>query len=173
MAHERLSPRQRMIGMMYLILTAMLALNVSKEAVEAFKRVDKSLTITLANYTKKNNLIYSEFDRAAAENPLKAGKFKTLAYDLKTRADEVYDYIQGLKIEIITTAEGKKTKAVQGNEVNIDEVKKPTYLHRYLSAPMREGKQQLLSSLFQITVSSSLQLSTARIRQPKKQYAKV
>ncbi len=34
MAHEKLSPRQKMIGMMYLVLTAMLALNVSKEAVE-------------------------------------------------------------------------------------------------------------------------------------------
>ena len=67
MAHERLSPRQKMIGMMYLILTAMLALNVSKEAVEAFKKVDKSLTTTLANYIKKNNLIYEEFTRAAAE----------------------------------------------------------------------------------------------------------
>ena len=33
---------------MYLILTAMLALNVSKEAVEAFKKVDKSLTQTIS-----------------------------------------------------------------------------------------------------------------------------
>jgi len=113
-----------MIGMMYLILTAMLALNVSKEAVEAFKKVDKSLTTTLANYIKKNNLIYSEFDRAAAEFPAKATKYKTAAYEVKTRADEVYDYIQDLKIQIITEAEGKDTKAVQGSEINIDEVKK-------------------------------------------------
>jgi hypothetical protein len=41
MAHERLSPRQKMIGLMYLILTAMLALNVSKEAVEAFKKLTR------------------------------------------------------------------------------------------------------------------------------------
>ena len=74
MAHEKLSPRQKMIGMMYLVLTAMLALNVSKEAVEAFKKVDKGLTLTVSNYAIKNNLIYSEFDRAAAENPTKAGK---------------------------------------------------------------------------------------------------
>src|SRR5512135_1780203 len=122
MAHERLSPRQKMIGMMYLILTAMLALNVSKEAVEAFKKVDKSLTTTLANYIKKNNLIYSEFDRAAAENPTKAGKYKTLAYEVKTRADEVYNYIQDIKVQIVTEAEGKDSPAVQGNEINIDEV---------------------------------------------------
>jgi len=109
---------------MYLILTAMLALNVSKEAVEAFKKVDKGLTLTVANYELKNNLIYSEFDRAAAENPAKAGKYKTTAYQVKERADEAFNYLQGLKIEIITTAEGPETPAVKGNEVIIEEVKK-------------------------------------------------
>jgi len=124
MAHEKLSPRQRMIGMMYLVLTAMLALNVSKEAVEAFKKVDAGLTLTVANYAIKNNLIYSEFDRAAAENPAKAGKFKTAAYQVKERADEAFNFIQGLKIEIINTAEGPENLAVKGNEVNIEEVKR-------------------------------------------------
>ena len=124
MAHERLSPRQKMIGMMYLILTAMLALNVSKEAVEAFKKVDKSLTTTLANYIKKNNLIYEEFTRAAAENPTKAGKYKNTAYEVKARADEVVSYIQDLKKEIIYEAEGPDTPAIQGDEVIIEEVKK-------------------------------------------------
>ncbi|MGD0340199.1 MAG: hypothetical protein ABSA76_00625 [Bacteroidales bacterium] len=67
MAHEKLSPRQKMIGMMYLVLTAMLALNVSKEAVKAFKRVDEGLMTTVKNYSIKNNLIYAEFTRADAE----------------------------------------------------------------------------------------------------------
>jgi gliding motility-associated protein GldM len=124
MGHDKLSPRQKMIGMMYLVLTAMLALNVSKEAVEAFKKVDKGLTLTVANYIKKNNLIYSEFDRAAAENPAKAGKYKTSAYAVKERADEAFNYLQDLKIEIITTAEGDETPAVKGREVIIEEVKK-------------------------------------------------
>jgi len=113
-----------MIGMMYLVLTAMLALNVSKEAVEAFKKVDKGLTLTVANYALKNDLIYREFDRAAAENPAKAGKYKTLAYQVKERADEAFNFIQGLKIEIINTAEGPETTAVKGNEVLIEEVKR-------------------------------------------------
>jgi gliding motility-associated protein GldM len=96
MAHERLSPRQKMIGMMYLILTAMLALNVSKDAVEAFKKVDRSLTTTLANYVIKNNLIYEEFNKAASENPTKASKYRTSALDVKSRADEIYNFIQDL-----------------------------------------------------------------------------
>ena len=124
MAHEKLSPRQKMIGMMYLVLTAMLALNVSKEAVEAFKKVDKGLTLTISNYAIKNNLIYKEFERAAAENSAKAGKFRTTALQVKERADEAYNFVHGLKIEIITKAEGTKTPAVKGNEVFIDEVVK-------------------------------------------------
>jgi gliding motility-associated protein GldM len=125
MAHEKLSPRQKMIGMMYLVLTAMLALNVSKEAVEAFKKVDKGLTQTIANYTLKNDVIYRDFDRAAAENPAKAGKYKTAAYQVKERAEEAFNYIQGLKIEIIKKAEkDPETPAVKGNEVIIEEVRR-------------------------------------------------
>ena len=125
MAHEKLSPRQKMIGMMYLVLTAMLALNVSKEAIEAFKKVDNGLTQTIANYKLKNDLIYREFDRAASENPAKAGKYKTVAYQVKERADEAFDFIQGLKIEIIKKAEkDPETPAIKGNEVIIDKLEK-------------------------------------------------
>ena len=124
MAHERLSPRQKMIGMMYLVLTAMLALNVSKEAVEAFKKVDKGLTQTIANYAIKNDLIYKDFSRAAEENPAKAGKYKTAAYQVKERADEAFNFIQGIKIEIINKADGPENLAVKGNEVIVEEVRR-------------------------------------------------
>jgi len=108
---------------MYLILTAMLALNVSKEAVEAFKKVDKSLTATLANYVIKNNLIYEEFNKAASENPTKAGKYRTTALEVKSRADEISQFIQDLKVEIIKTAE-PDSKAIVGNEIDIELVKR-------------------------------------------------
>jgi gliding motility-associated protein GldM len=110
---------------MYLVLTAMLALNVSKEAVEAFKKVDKGLTQTIANYTLKNDVIYRDFVRAAEENPAKAGKYKTAAFQVKERAEEAFNFIQGLKIEIIKKAEkDPETPAVKGNEVIIEEVKR-------------------------------------------------
>ncbi len=135
---------------MYLILTAMLALNVSKEAVEAFKRVDKSLTTTLANYVVKNKTIYAEFDRAAAENPTKAGKYKTTAYEVKSRADEVFTYIQDLKKEIILTAEGKDTKAIRGDLIIIDSVKKidePNVPSQILIGANEQGKAHALKAL--------------------------
>ncbi|MZQ80363.1 MAG: gliding motility protein GldM [Bacteroidales bacterium] len=125
MAKGKETPRQKMIGMLYLILTAMLALNVSKEAVEAFRKVDQSLTKTTANYIKKNNLTYAAFDAAAADNPEKAGPWKEKAYDVKLRANELYDYIQDLKVEIVTTAEGVDSKALlPDNQIDINKIKK-------------------------------------------------
>jgi gliding motility-associated protein GldM len=126
MAHERLSPRQKMIGMMYLVLTAMLALNVSKEAIEAFKNVDKGLTQTIALYSNKNDNIYKDFDRAASENPIKAGKLRSQAYEVKQRADEAYNFIQDLKIEIINKAEGTgpSNLVVKGRNIYVDEIDK-------------------------------------------------
>lgn len=125
MSKGKETPRQKMIGMMYLILTAMLALNVSKEAVEAFKRVDQGLTKTTANYIKKNDLTYAAFDVAAAENPEKAGQWKTKAYEVKARADELFNYIQDLKVEIITKAEGKESEALlPDNQIDITKVKR-------------------------------------------------
>jgi gliding motility-associated protein GldM len=125
MSKGKETPRQKMIGMMYLILTAMLALNVSKEAVEAFKKVDMSLTKTTANYIKKNDITYAAFDVAAAENPEKAGKWKTKAYEVKTRADEIFNYMQDLKVEIITKAEGPESEALlPNNQIDISKVKR-------------------------------------------------
>ena len=47
-------PRQKMINIMYLVLTAILALNVSAEVIEAFKTVDKSLINSNTNIIKSN-----------------------------------------------------------------------------------------------------------------------
>ncbi len=124
MAHGKETPRQKMIGMMYLVLTAMLALNVSKEAVKAFVKVDQALTLTVANYAKKNDLIYKDFDRAAAENPTKAGKYKTAAYAVKERADETFNFMQDLKITIINKGDGPGNAAVSGREVFTEKILK-------------------------------------------------
>ena len=124
MAHGKETPRQKMIGMMYLVLTALLALNVSKEAVEAFKLVDEGLTRTTANFSLKNNMTYQEFDRAAAENEAKAGPWRDAAYEVRDRSNEISEYIQTLKIMIITKSEGKDSEALDGNEVITENIKK-------------------------------------------------
>ena len=124
MAHEKLSPRQKMIGMMYLVLTAMLALNVSKEAVKAFMKVEEGLTKTIKNYEQKNKEIYDMFETKYAENPVRGGPARAKALQVKQLSDELFDWIQNEKIKIIVAGEGTKAKSIHGKEINIYEVEK-------------------------------------------------
>ncbi len=124
MAHGKETPRQKMIGMMYLVLTALLALNVSKEAVEAFKRVDEGLTKTTANFMQKNAVVYSDFDAKAIANPTKAGPWVKIAHSVRGRSNELYDYIQALKVEIVKKAEGENSEALDGTHVITEHIKR-------------------------------------------------
>ena len=65
MAGGKLSPRQKMINMMYLVLTALLALNVSKEVLNSFFEVNKGIERTTTNFDLKNGDTYADFDNAA------------------------------------------------------------------------------------------------------------
>ena len=104
-----------MIGMMYLVLMALLALNVSKEVLEAFVLVDESLTKTTENSSTKNELFYQRFEMSNAENPVKAGPWKAKADEVKRQSDALHTMIQDLKIEIIKASDGDDAKAVGEN----------------------------------------------------------
>ncbi|MEO8854815.1 MAG: gliding motility protein GldM, partial [Ginsengibacter sp.] len=60
-------PRQKMINVMYLVLTAILALNVSHEVIDAFKVVDKSLITSNTNITASNNTLYKSLEDKLTE----------------------------------------------------------------------------------------------------------
>ncbi|MCD4833877.1 MAG: gliding motility protein GldM [Bacteroidales bacterium] len=101
MAHGKETPRQKMIGMMYLVLTAMLALNVSVEVLDAFGAVDEGLIKTSKNYTEKNQVLYSDFNQQYVQNETKVKPWKDKADEVKRMSDELFEYIQELKREII------------------------------------------------------------------------
>jgi gliding motility-associated protein GldM len=107
MAHKKETPRQKMIGMMYLVLTALLALNVSKDILDAFALVDKGLTTTTENFSDKNKHLYDNFTKLALSNPTKVRPWQKKAEQVSTRANELYNYIQTLKIRIIMRADSK------------------------------------------------------------------
>ena len=120
MAHGKETPRQKMIGMMYLVLTAMLALNVSKEVLDAFTLVDGGLTTTIQNFAAKNDGLYSKFNLAFEQNPEKVGDWKTKAEELKTRSDELYEFMNECKVEIVSI---KDEDAVHEGGVHLADVK--------------------------------------------------
>jgi gliding motility-associated protein GldM len=101
-------PRQKMINMMYLVLTALLALNVSAEILNAFKTVNKSLETTNATVNKSTETILKSLndkktDPSTAE---KANLWYPKAEMAVNYTKTVYSYIQGLKAEILKQAGG-------------------------------------------------------------------
>ena len=100
------TPRQRMIGMMYLVLTAMLALNVSKEIIEAFVVVDE----TLVNSTN-NTILTIESDHSflvrqkAILGEEKVREALADATALRKTSDDMVKYIENLKSELLKVAD--------------------------------------------------------------------
>ncbi len=95
-------PRQKMINIMYLVLTAILALNVSNEVINAFKVVDRSLVTSNENISISNGTLYSSLAEKLKkpESAEKAGKWTPLAMKAKQYSDEMMDYINGLKFDL-------------------------------------------------------------------------
>lgn len=95
-------PRQKMINMMYLVLTALLALNVSSEILNAFKTVNRSIDNANNVLTVSNNNIYSSFTEklADAKTAAKAQEWKPKADKAQALAKKAYDQIEDLKTRI-------------------------------------------------------------------------
>lgn len=95
-------PRQKMINLMYLVLTAMLALNVSAEIINAFKVVDNSLTTTNTVVNRSTETIMESFKikLQAPESKVKAEVWMPKAETAVNLTKEVFDYIEGIKLKI-------------------------------------------------------------------------
>ncbi len=97
---SELSPRQRMINMMYLVLTALLALNVSKEVLDSFFEVNTGIVRTTNQFDTKNDETYLAFMQAVEQNPVKAGPWKDKAFQIKEKAGKLHANIQKLKYNL-------------------------------------------------------------------------
>ncbi|MFM7023546.1 MAG: gliding motility protein GldM [Flavobacteriales bacterium] len=72
MSAEKLSPRQQMIGIMYLVLLAMLAMNASKDLLDAFLKLESGIDLTANNFVENVEPVYGKIEMAAATNSTKA-----------------------------------------------------------------------------------------------------
>lgn len=119
------TPRQRMIAMMYLVLTALLALNVSKEVVQAFILVEQGLDKTIENVNDKNNGVYDLFLQREMNEETKVKPWRLKADQVKIQAEELRVYIDTLKRHIIYSADGKKAPAIGAKgEIYTDSIQK-------------------------------------------------
>src|SRR5574344_45611 len=116
-----ISPRQKMINLMYVVLMAMLALNISTEVLNGFSIVEDSLNRTTASSSEENEQIYKDFADQMAANPTKVKAWFEKAKMVKDMSDSLYNYAQELKWRIAKTADGEKANLSNiENKDNLD-----------------------------------------------------
>jgi gliding motility-associated protein GldM len=101
MAGGKETPRQKMIGMMYLVLTALLALNVSKEILNSFILINDSLTVTNKNFASKNESQYDAFKAALLNDQKKVQRWYDDAMEVQESAEDMVGHIEELKQYLI------------------------------------------------------------------------
>jgi len=112
---RKISPRQKMINLMYVVLMAMLALNISTEVLNGFSVVEESLNRTTGNSSKENDAIFGELDQMMRKNPQKVKQWFVMASTVREMSDSLYNYAQALKVAIVREADGEK-----GDPLNIE-----------------------------------------------------
>lgn len=145
-------PRQKMINVMYLVLTAILALNVSAEVIEAFKTVDKSLINSTKNITASNEVLYKSLaDKLTDEKTkVQAAVWQPNAEKAKAYSAEIEKYIDQLKLELKQGA-GLKIKDDGTEDFKEDNLDASTRLFETnkkgdeLKAKLEEFKTKILS----------------------------
>jgi gliding motility-associated protein GldM len=105
------TPRQKMIGMMYLVLTALLALNVSKEILEAFVVMNDGLVKTNANFETNNTNLYAALKQQLELEPTRAKVPYENSLKVKKWSDELHKFIHEIQSELIA-AEDQVPKEV-------------------------------------------------------------
>lgn len=105
MAGYKETPRQKMIAMMYLVLTALLALNVSKEILDAFLIVNESIDVTNEKFAQKINETYVKFEQQYDLNPVKVQDEWDAAQQVRTQTASLIKYVDSLKAGVIAFTE--------------------------------------------------------------------
>ena len=121
MASGKLTPRQKMINLMYLIFIAMLALNMSKEVLAAFGIMNEKLEISNTKTTASNDAFLGSLETKASEDAKKYGELYQNAQKIKSMSQEYFDYLEGLKKGMTEKLEDPKDYARMDNSDFLDQ----------------------------------------------------
>jgi gliding motility-associated protein GldM len=142
MAKGALSPRQKMINLMYLVFIAMLALNMSKEVLSAFGLLDKKISEGNVATTERNNAFMASLATKATDAPEKYAALKVKADEVSAISDELDAYLGGLKGNMMATL-----KAEDATDYEVQD--KPDYLDRlfFQGDKLKPEGQQFLDNI--------------------------
>lgn len=100
------TPRQKMINLMYIVMTAMLALNVSSDVLDGFTQVNESLTRSNANIQGRNEAIFASLESFAEQNPGKGQQWLDKAAEISRQTDILLHQVDSLKLAVVRAADG-------------------------------------------------------------------
>ncbi len=115
-------PRQLMINLMYLVLTAMLALNVSSEILHAFEVINESITSSNTSIEAKNDEIYKSF-QSKEDDPVQRDRIKKYndrAKIAKAKSEAMIKILEDWKERVIEEAGGREEDGEIKRKDNID-----------------------------------------------------
>ena len=104
--NKKITPRQKMINLMYVVLMAMLAMNVSSDVLKGFALVDEGLNRSRENSAITNAAIYTELDEAMKHNPEKVRQWHQKGQQVRSMCDSLYNLAEQLKLQIVREADG-------------------------------------------------------------------
>ena len=136
------SPRQKMINLMYVVLMAMRALNVSNEELNGLSIVEESLKRTTANATRENLAIYDDFGTQMKANPQKVKEWYDKAMKVRGMSDSLFNMADELKLAIVKEADGK-----DGDLHNIRNKEDMEAANQVMLAPGRGRGQELFDAI--------------------------
>jgi gliding motility-associated protein GldM len=103
MAGGKLSPRQKMINLMYLVFIAMLALNMSKEVLSAFGLMNERISESNESATVRNAAFMQGLAEKVEEQPAKYQPLKAKADDINKLSTDFNVYLETLKTDLLKT----------------------------------------------------------------------
>ena len=107
MSGAKETPRQKMIGMMYLVYTALLAMNVSKDILDAFDTVNNGVQTTNITLSNQINQKYAAFEEQYGLDQEKVGPYWEQAQALREEATDLINYVEALKWDLVKKIEEK------------------------------------------------------------------
>jgi len=105
MAGGKLSPRQKMINLMYLVFIAMLALNMSKEVLSAFGLLNEKMTVANVATEQRNNSFMAGLATKATDEPDKYATLNADAVKISSISADLDAYIESMKVASIVKLE--------------------------------------------------------------------
>lgn len=121
MAGGQLSPRQKMINLMYLVFIAMLAMNMSKEVLSSFGFLNEKLTESNLKSELKNSAAFNSLTQKAAEQKEKYEPLRIKAENIRNASLDLFNYIESLKSLMTENIPDKKDYEVMDQTAFLDE----------------------------------------------------